>query len=341
MQNFLYTYTRSEIDRLIAHRKGEVKFGQRIRLLNEEQDLEEQFRETKAKYVLFGVPEDIGVMGNLGRKGTRYAWDAALKQLLNTQNHKGNKAKRVLLLGYLDFRKEMEELGSLDPSKDTFTAKARELTAKIDTEVTDLVRKVVQAGKKPIVVGGGHNNCYGILKGCALAVGKPLNCINVDAHTDFRNLEGRHSGNGFSYAFREGFLKRYFIFGLHENYTSKSVFKKMDELKDQVRYTTFEELLLPAENGFDYQTEQAFGFIKQDKYGIEIDCDAIQHVPSSAMSPSGFSTTQVRRLIHHWKNHKNVQYLHICEAAPDPENDSQCRAIGKLISYFITDFIRK
>jgi formiminoglutamase len=33
-------------------------------------------------------------------------------------------------------------------------------------------------------------------------------------------LEGRHSGNGFSYAYEEGFLK-IFYFGLHENYTSK------------------------------------------------------------------------------------------------------------------------
>jgi formiminoglutamase len=47
-----------------------------------------------------------------------------------------------------------------------------------------------------------------------------VNAINFDAHSD-RILEGRHSGNGFSYAYEEGFLKKYFIFGLHENYTSK------------------------------------------------------------------------------------------------------------------------
>jgi formiminoglutamase len=38
-----------------------------------------------------------------------------------------------------------------------------------------------------------------------------VNAINFDAHSDFRILEGRHSGNGFSYAYEEGFLKKYFI----------------------------------------------------------------------------------------------------------------------------------
>jgi arginase family enzyme len=40
---------------------------------------------------------------------------------------------------------------------------------------------------------------------------KTINAINFDAHSDFRILEGRHSGNGFSYAYEEGFLKKYFV----------------------------------------------------------------------------------------------------------------------------------
>jgi formiminoglutamase len=47
-----------------------------------------------------------------------------------------------------------------------------------------------------------------------------VNAINFDAHSTFI-LEGRHSGNGFSYAYEEGFLKNILFFGLHENYTSK------------------------------------------------------------------------------------------------------------------------
>ncbi|MGS2760730.1 formimidoylglutamase [Sinomicrobium sp. M5D2P9] len=341
MRNFLCLYTLRDMEKIVSRRKGEVKFGERIRLLNEGQELEEQLLESKAKYVLFGIPEDIGIVGNHGRKGARYAWNAALQQLLNTQNSMHNKAKRILLLGHLDFSEEMKELDAMDSSKTTYTERARELTAQIDAEVTDLVRKIVLAGKKPIVVGGGHNNCYGLLKGCALALGKPVNSINIDAHTDFRPPEGRHSGNGFSYAFREGFLQRYFIFGLHKNYTSKSIYKKLEEQTEHIRFATAEDLLLSSENSLDYQMEQALNFIKREPYGIEIDCDAISNVASSAISPSGFTPEQVRRLIHHWKNNKNVQYLHICEAAPQPEDEKETRLTGKLISYLITDFIRK
>jgi len=69
------------------------------------------------------------------------------------------------------------------------------------------------------------NNAYPILKGTAGALGasKGINCVNCDPHADFRDLEGRHSGNGFSYAYADRFLSRYFIFGLHENYNPSVV----------------------------------------------------------------------------------------------------------------------
>ena len=71
--------------------------------------------------------------------------------------------------------------------------------------------QIVLADKKPIIIGGGHNNAYGNIKGTSLAIGEPINVINFDAHSDFRPEEGRHSGNGFSYAYTEGFLNYYFI----------------------------------------------------------------------------------------------------------------------------------
>jgi formiminoglutamase len=53
-------------------------------------------------------------------------------------------------------------------------------------------------------------------------------------HSDFRILEGRHSGT-FFVCFEEGFLK-YFFF-LHENYTSKSVLDIIKKIEDRVRDT--------------------------------------------------------------------------------------------------------
>src|SRR5690606_37852474 len=111
-----------------------------------------------------------------------------------------------------------------------------EMVEEIDKEVSHIICQIVTAGKTPIIIGGGHNNAYGNIKGTALANTKPVNAINFDAHTDFRIQEGRHSGNGFTYAYDEGFLKNYFIFGLHENYASKAVMENIKKQSDRIKF---------------------------------------------------------------------------------------------------------
>ena len=211
---------------------------------------------------------------------------------------------------------------------------------KIDKEVSYIVCKIIQAGKIPIIIGGGHNNSYGNIKGTALAKGKAINAVNFDAHSDFRILEGRHSGNGFSYAFEEGFLKKYFIFGLHENYTSKSVLDIIKKLEDRVRYNTYDSINIRKEKDFRQEMAVALDFIKNDPFGIEIDLDAIPNIASSAMTLSGFSIEELRSFISFFAKQKNASYIHICEGAPDLDQEKNNHLIGKLIGYLVTDFIK-
>ena len=199
---------------------------------------------------------------------------------------------------------------------------------------------IIKCGKIPIIIGGGHNNAYGNIKGLALAKGKPVNAINFDAHTDFRILEGRHSCNGFSYAFEEGFLKKYFVFGLHENFVSKSVFNSIKEQEARLKYVSYEEVEVRKQKTFASQLEEGLSFIKQDPFGVELDLDAIPNIRSSAMTLSGFSVQQAREYIHYFGKHKNASYLHICEGAPDLDNATNNHLTGKLIAYLITDFIK-
>lgn len=77
--------------------------------------------------------------------------------------------------------------------------------------------------------------------------------------------------------------------------------------------------------------------MSKKRFGIEIDCDAIVNITSSAQTPSGFSVKKTRQFVHYFGRHKNAAYLHICEAIPTKKNAAQ---IGKLISYLITDFIK-
>jgi len=219
----LQLYTKATLDTFINLRKGETKFGEKVTTLYLQESLEQQLQESTAKYVLLGIPEDIGVLANRGKAGATTAWKAVLSSLLNTQQNTVNNGKKVLVLGHLDFSELIQIANDLDKTAIDYYEQLSGLVSKIDEEVSYLIFQIIKAGKKPIIIGGGHNNAYGNIKGTALGRSKAINVVNFDAHTDFRNLEGRHSGNGFSYAFKQGFLKNYFMFGLHENYTAKKI----------------------------------------------------------------------------------------------------------------------
>ena len=221
----LISFTQSDRDSLLKVRKGEIKFGEQIQLIPDLISIYDDIANLDVDYVIFGISEDIGIYANYGKTGAYKAWEATIKFLLNTQSNRFTKANRVLILGHLDYSKEREFIYGLDPTKKKSISKARILVEAIDKDVTHIVASIVRAGKIPIIIGGGHNNAYGNIKGCALANKSRINVINFDAHTDFRAEEGRHSGNGFSYAYAEGFLKNYFVFGLHETYTPEKIFK--------------------------------------------------------------------------------------------------------------------
>ncbi|WP_460219056.1 formimidoylglutamase [Psychroserpens sp. MEBiC05023] len=332
----LKPFTTSDLKSILKKRPKETKFGEHVMLLPDFNDIYEQLLKLDVSYVVFGIKEDIGVFANYGNSGTYNAWDVAIKSLLNTQSNAHTYAKKVLILGYLEFESYQNKIASLDQNKKKDVLKARKKVSKIDESVSFLVNQIVSAGKIPIIIGGGHNNAYGNIKGTSLALKTPINAVNFDAHHDFRAEEGRHSGNGFSYAYAEGFLKHYYIFGLHENYISETIFKTLKKLKG-IQYSTFESMMVRQDTRFDTEMNTALEHISSQAFGLEIDCDAIQSIPSSAMTPSGFSVNKARAFVHYFGKHLNSRYLHICEAAPTPETESQ---VGKLISYLITDFIR-
>ena len=333
----LVLMSKSKIEESVVTRSGESKFGEQIIVLPSITNIYDDLINLDVKYVLIGLPEDVGVFANHGKSGACNAWDATIKVLLNTQNSTLNEATQLCVLGHLDFSEEQEQLSKWDQNNVKHIKKARALVSEIDKEVSNLIYNIVKAGKIPIVIGGGHNNAYGNIKGTSLALNKKINVVNLDAHTDFRALEGRHSGNGFSYAFAEGFLNRYFIFGIHKNYTSQSILNDTLNADNSIKYNTFEAIEVEKTLEFKYEMKEALRYISKGTFGIEIDCDAIANIPSSAQTPSGFSVNQARQFVHFLGSNPSVQYLHICEASPTKKTASQ---VGKFITYLITDFIR-
>ena len=336
----LILFTINDLAKITNHRSGEIKFGEKMLTVPKQTDVISFLKKCDAKYVLFGIPEDIGVRANFGRPGTASAWDSAIKSIANIQHNRFCKGSQLLVLGQLDVCEEMKEVKNLDFNDVNDRKKLSQLVEIIDKEVSHIIFNIIKSGKTPIIIGGGHNNAYGNIKGTALAKGKPINAINFDAHSDFRILEGRHSGNGFSYVYEEGFLKKYFIFGLHENHTSKSVLDIIKKTEDRVRYNTYDSIKIRKEKDFNNELVEAMEFIQNDDFGIEIDLDAIPGIASSAMTLSGFSIEELRQFISFFGKNKKSAYLHICEGAPDLGEEKNSHLIGKLIGYLVTDFIK-
>jgi formiminoglutamase len=282
----LIPFSISDLAKVTNHRSGEVKFGEKMLTLPKGENWSEFLKKCEAKYVLLGIPEDVGVRANYGRPGAASAWESAIKSIANIQHNRFCKGNQILVIGTLNFKIQMEEAKNLDFNITNDRKRLSELVSQIDKEVVHVITSIVKTGKIPIIIGGGHNNAYGNIKGTALAHGKPINVVNLDAHSDFRILEGRHSGNGFSYAFEEGFLKKYFIFGLHENYTSKNVLDILKKMEDRVTFNTYDEINVRQQKNFQEELNTALEFIKNDTFGIEIDLDALPNIASSAMTLS-------------------------------------------------------
>lgn len=302
-------------------RSGETKLGQVVR----HSATIAQLEQSEARFVLFGIAEDIGVQANYGQAGTAQAWTAFLKAIVNVQDTTFTQSNQILLLGAF-------EVDALPPQ--TTPENMGSYVEQIDTEVSQLVQRIVACDKIPIGIGGGHNNAYGHIKGTSQALGSPINVLNIDAHTDLRTTDYRHSGNGFSYALKEELLNIYAIFGLHQNYTPQYILDDIAAQASKISAYFLENMPEYADQLTAFK--QALRTVHGQAFGMELDCDAIAHFPASAQSPVGFELHTIRQLLIQAAA-AQCAYLHICEAAPanDPKNQ-----VGKALSYLITDFIR-
>lgn len=314
----------ADLKSLTSIREGETKIGEKL-IPGSEVDWD-QLRNEDFQFVILGFSEDIGPRANLGRAGADSAWSAMISKFVNLQENRFLSGSNCCLMGCLRFEAEKDDLQSL-----------RKYVEQIDAAVAELINKIVAAGKTPIAIGGGHNNAYGLLKGSAQAHGKAINCINLDPHADFRSAEGRHSGNGFSYAKKEGFLDQYAIVGLHESYNSESIYERMD--REGVKYNFFEAIFIREEISFQAAIEQQLALVASSLYGVELDTDCIENFPASAETPSGISPNLARKYVHSAGSNKNAVYLHLAEAAPSLQEKSDER-VGKLLAYLISDFIK-
>ena len=103
----LVPFTINDLAKVTNFRSGEVKFGEKMLTVPKNTDANEYLNSCDAKYVLFGIPEDIGVRANYGRTGAATAWESAIKSIANIQHNRFCKGSQLLVLGQLNVSEEI------------------------------------------------------------------------------------------------------------------------------------------------------------------------------------------------------------------------------------------
>ncbi|RYD50977.1 MAG: arginase [Sphingobacteriales bacterium] len=314
---------------LTTVRKSETKLGQLV----QRADLNrwnQSIEASDAKFVWIGLAEDIGVRANGGVGGAQTAPEAGLKALLNIQNQPEVNGTSLLIGGLLTA--SIPEDASLDA--------LREAVVQIDAEVTTRIRTIVASGKIPVVMGGGHNNCYGLLRGTSEAIRQPVAALNLDAHSDFRQAEGRHSGNGFRYAYNEGYLKKYVPICLHRNYNDPALVAELMATDDFLP-SFYEDVFLSGTDRFEDTLTAAFDHSRGFRTGLELDLDCIEGMLSSAMTPSGLTMREARRYVCRAAAETTPAYLHLTEGVVQRSDGLQSALTAKALAYLASDFMRR
>lgn len=315
-ENFaFFPATREYLDKFVNKRTGETKIGEKIQIGE---------ISPSTKFVLLGIEENMGPQSNGGLKGAEKGFQAFLKRFLNMQSNRYLNGHEICFIGVIhqnnDFQNEIQGRKAIE-----------ELDELVElTLLTYLSEDIV-----PIVIGGGHNNAYPLIKLISKKYGQKINVLNLDPHADCRPLEGRHSGNPFSYAKTDGFLNDYAVIGLHKAYNSEFILEYLDS--NNFTYTFFEDYIYDKEkfnNDLQITLDQ---FSSLFRLGIELDLDSIRFMPSSAFTPSGFSVEQARNYIKTVASIPSVVYLHLPEGAPTNEHEE--KIIGKTLAYLVWDFI--
>ena len=338
-------YNKADIFALTHIRKFETKLGEIIHC-NGSDDFEKVISTTPAKYILFGVPEDIGVKANLGKGGANSTWFPFLDSFLNIQSNDFLSGEDIFLAGHFDFSDAQKLINVTAATDEERIIAYRSFVSKIDDAVEEIVKLITQHQKIPIIIGGGHNNAYPAIKGAAKGLYKAelvplaqINCINLDAHTDYRPIEGRHSGNAFRYADEDGYLDKYCVIGIHENYLQQNVW--MDIVNNPFSdFISYEDIFIHEKKNFIQAVAHATGFTEDNYTGVELDLDSIENILSSASTPSGISALHARQYMNFAALDAKVAYLHICEGATKLDTGETDSSTGKLISYLVSDFIK-
>ena len=325
-------------------RNNELHVADQIHIPNSEQSLTDNLELAKqqgVKYVVVGIPEDIGPRANCGNGGADKGWDNFLPVFLNQQANGFFDWQQCLLLGHVevdDLQKQSTQACCSDHLLDTLRA----LCEQVDARVKSVLTPIFEMGFEIIVIGGGHNNAYPIIHALSDATNKQVACVNMDPHADFRALEGRHSGNPFRYAYDNKFLSHYALIGLHEQKNNQETITGLQQAN--FPYYSYQSLVMEQQQTFEDALYESREYISETSgpIGIELDLDSIKNAGASAYSVAGFSLEQAIRYVYRSSTLRSTRYIHLCEGAPAMHEHSEYGSfdVGQMLTQLTYAYLK-
>lgn len=169
--------------------------------------------QTNLGIVLSGFACDVGVARNNGRIGAAGGPGAIRTALANLAWHQSQ---------------QVYDAGNVTCESTDLETAQEQLAVRIATWV--------QAGQRPITLGGGHETAWGTMQGLFRA--RPnsiIGLVNIDAHFDLREAACPNSGTPFAQAAACCRPFRYFCLGIAEPANTKALFDRAKSLGVQWR----------------------------------------------------------------------------------------------------------
>ncbi len=260
-----------------------------------------------ADIVILGCPQDEGVRRNNGREGARLAPDAIRRQFYKLTSF--GISVKICDLGNTKIGKSLEETHDAH---------------------TEIAAKILDDGKKIIVLGGGNDISYA--DGCAVAdVFGAQNwlAINIDAHFDVRADSGRNSGTPYRQLLEEKLLRPDYFYeaAFQPHFASPVYYSYLQNLG--VNLISLDQLRSRETADTELREQMRLKFINHSEslstfFGFDLDAVRASDAPGvSAPSPVGLRAGEFLNLVTFAAKLVNTRIIEFTEVNPNFDIDNR------------------
>lgn len=250
--------------------------------------------------VILGCPQDEGVRRNHGREGAATAPDAIRREFYRLTTF--NIGRRIFDIGDVRIGRDLEETHRTQ---------------------TAIVKSILAAGKRLIVVGGGNDISYPDGRAMAETFGSEnWIAINIDAHLDVRQAEQRNSGTPYRQLLEEDLLipSYFYEVGYQSHFCSPVYYEYVRGLG--VNRISLELLRSRSEADVELKESIKLKFVHHSSslntfFGFDMDAVRAADAPgTSRPSPLGLRAGEFIQLVKYAASLANTRIIEFSEVNP-------------------------